>query len=237
VLGPRGGYLLGGYSSSWPDGLGGTAPRYFETSEFTAIDLGTGEMSARVESGVMTEPRRNPGTLVHDGVLYAIGGYGSSPTYKTRVEYSVLGDDGTPGPFVSAGELPGIQVSTTLPLLSPALCADSTHLFVVGGTLSSGSPSDLVLSAPIQAGGALGELKHVTKLPTPLASTKCLVHDGKLYLFGGQGTSERSALVLSNDILASGELGSSWDTTTNAPLPYGRSGAAAAIVPLGIAPN
>lgn len=237
VLGPRGGYLLGGYSSSWPDGNGGTTTRYFETSEFTAIDSATGTMSARVEGGVMSEPKRNPGTLVRDGVLYAIGGYGSSPTYKTTVEYSVLDADGLPGAFVGLGELPGIQVNTTLPLLLPALCADDTHLYVVGGTLSSGSPSDLVLSAPFQSDGSLGEFTHQTKLPTPLGATRCLVRGEKVYVFGGQGTSERSALVLMNDLTGGGALGSAWDTTTNRALPYARSGAAVALVPLGASAN
>jgi hypothetical protein len=237
VLGPRGGYLLGGYSSSWPDGNGGTTTRYFENAEFNPIETSTGAMSARVEGGIMTEQKRHPGTLVHDGVLYAVGGYGSSPTYKTTVEYSVLDANGLPGAFVGLGELPGIQVSTTLPLLTPALCADETHLFVVGGTLSSGSPSDLVLSAPIQGDGSLGEFTHVTKLSTPLGATKCLVHEGRIYVFGGQGTSERSALVLVNDVLAGGQLAAAWDSTSNAPLPYARSGAAVAIVPLETTPD
>lgn len=238
VLGPKGGYIAGGYGGI-PDGNGGTTYIHYDTIEFVPADLGTGALSPRVDAPTMPEGKRNPGLLVHGGALYVVGGYGTtaSPTYKTRVDHAVLDEDGLPGAFQSDGELPGTVANTVFGVIAPAVCASDTHLFIAGGTLSSGSASDFVLSAEIQADKSLGTLTHVTKLPTPLASTACFVLGGNIYVIGGQGATSRSDLVLTNEILAGGALGADWNGTSNARLPYGRSGMAVAVAPLGASAN
>ena len=104
----------------------------------------------------------------------------------------------------------------------PSVAAGNGYLFVAGGRINGAStPTDVVLSAKINADGTLGAWQNVTKLPSPLHDFAFVAFKGRLYVAGGVGAAARSSDVLSATIHADGTLGA-WDTS-NAKLPGARS--------------
>ena len=104
----------------------------------------------------------------------------------------------------------------------PALATANGHLFVAGGRINGASaPTDVVLSAKINADGTLGTWQTVTSLPKPLHDFAFIGFKGRLYVAGGVGTAARTDEVLSATVAADGTLGA-WDAS-NAKLPAARS--------------
>jgi len=219
------GYILGGTLTQTTDA--GVVTNSTVDTYFLPIDEAAKTIAPRAPTADLLTARYRFGTLVHADKLYVVGGYNGSALPLT--EYAPVNADGSLGAFVAG---PGLvdDRAAVYPIYYPALCASDTHLYVAGGSLASTSRSDLVLASAFDASGGLGPWVAMTKLPAPVTQAACFVHDGVLFVLGGEGQTERSAQVLSSPILpADGSLGAWAAEEPELPLP--RSDFALRLVP------
>jgi hypothetical protein len=204
-------------------GVDGGPPTTFFTNEchVATVDAKKNELGSSLDSGQqLVAARARPGVLVSGSSLYVVGGRGPS---------GIMASVERAGLDVAAGS---VQAFTAQPSLKnagadhkvwmPNVTAAAGYLFVAGGRTSFASaPTDIVLSAKINADGSLGAWQNVTSLPKALHDFAFIGFKGKLYVAGGIGTAARSDEVFSASIGADGKLGA-WDNS-NARLPAARS--------------
>ncbi len=211
--------------------LGGSVTVDASTSELTdtyylPVDAAARTVSARVQSSDLITARYRFGTLIHSGRMYVAGGYDGSNF--DLVESAPINADGSLGPFLSEPALVDDRAAAYR-VYYPAMCASETHIYLVGGSLSSSARSDIVLFAELGASGEILAWQAGTKLPSPVTLSSCFVHDGTLYSLGGEGATERTARVISSPLGADGANGT-W-AELDPPLPFGRSDMALTVVP------
>lgn len=208
-------------------GVDGGPPSTFFTQEVHVADVDAtkNELGSSTDSGKqLVEARSRCGVLATSTNLYVVGG---------RVPAGVTGSVETAKIDVGAGTLQAFATQPTLTsagadykLSQPSLVAAEGYLFVAGGRTSfAGPPTDVILSAKINADGTLATWQNVTNLPKPLRDFAFVGFKGRLYVAGGVGATERSDTVYSASVNADGTLGA-WDAS-NAKLPSARSDFAA----------
>ena len=205
-----------------PDG-GATTSFFTREMHVATVDPVKPELGGATDPGQqLVDPRSRPGVLFADGNLYVVagrapvsGGLTSSvETAKIDVASGALGAFSKQPALMNAG--------ADHKVFMPSVAAGNGYLFVAGGRINGAStPTDVVLSAKINADGTLGAWQNVTKLPSPLHDFAFVAFKGRLYVAGGVGAAARSSDVLSATIHADGTLGA-WDTS-NAKLPGARS--------------
>jgi hypothetical protein len=152
--------------------------------------------------------------------LYVVGG--RVPAGLTGAVETAKLDVGAGTVQAFASQPPLMSAGGDHKLSQPNLVAAEGYLFVAGGrTNFAGAPTDVVLSAKINADGTLGAWHNATNLPKPMHDFAFVGFKGRLYVAGGAGTTERSDDVYSASINGDGTLGA-WDGS-NAKLPARRS--------------
>jgi hypothetical protein len=203
----------------------GGAPSSFFTHEMhvATVDPAKPELGGATDPGQqLVDARSRPGVLFVDGNLYVAGGRAPvAGGITSSVELAKV--DLASGALAAFAKQPAMMnAGADHKVFLPSLAAGVGHLFVAGGrTNGAGAPTDVVLSAKMNADGTLAAWQNVTKLPSPLHDFAFVAFKGRLYVAGGVGTAARSADVLSAAIHADGTLGA-WDTS-NAKLPSARS--------------
>ena len=145
-------------------------------------------------------------SVVHNGYLYVIGGYGGNSL--NDVQYAPINSDGTLGTW-----------NTTTPFTggrgSHASVVHNGYLYVIGGyeNMTDNHLND-VQYAPINADGTVGSWNTTTSFATARHGHTSVVHNGYLYVKGGHSGSAPLSDVQYAPINADGTVGS-WNTTTS----------------------
>ena len=205
-----------------PDG-GASTSFFTHEMHVATVDPVKPELGGATDPGQqLADPCARPGVLVTDGSLYVVGGRAPvSGGITSAVQQAKV--DVASGALQAFAKQPALMnAGAEHKVFSPSLAAGKGYLFVAGGRISGASaPTDVVLSAKINADGSLGAWQSVTKLPSPLHDFAFVAFKGRLYVAGGVGAAARTNEVLSATINADGTLGA-WDTS-NAKLPAARS--------------
>jgi hypothetical protein len=208
-------------------GVDGGPPSTFFTQEVhvASVDAAKNELGSSADSGQqLVDARSRCGVLATSTNLYVVGGRapGGLTASVETAKIDVAG--GTVQAFASQPPLQNAGADYKIAL--PSLVAAEGYLFVAGGrTNFAGTPTDVIVSAKINADGTLGAWKNVTNLPKPLRDFAFVGFKGRLYVAGGVGATERADDVYSASINADGTLGA-WDGS-NTKLPSPRSSFAA----------
>jgi hypothetical protein len=204
-------------------GVDGGPPSTFFTQEVhvAGVDAAKNELGSSNDSGQqLVDARSRCGLLATSTNLYVVGGRAPGGLTASVETAKLDVAAGTVQAFASQPPLQNAGADYKISL--PSLVAAEGYLFVAGGrTNFAGTPTDVVVSAKINADGTLGAWHNVTNLPKPLRDFAFVGFKGRLYVAGGIGATERADDVYSASINADGTLGA-WDGS-NAKLPLPRS--------------
>jgi hypothetical protein len=220
AFGGPAGYLLGGTVDLSADG--GSCSQPVADSQYVPVDPATGDPGTTKPATPLSTLRSYVSTVAYGSTLYLIGGYDPSIGPLPTVEMAPIASDGSLGAYQKLADLPDGE-GGTYDIESPSVCAGEGHLFVVGGDLG-GDRSDVVLGSAIQPDGTLGPWAVFTSMPGTHYNGGCFVAGSRLYVLGGEGTTARKDTVMATTIAEDGSLATTWDTTSNPPLPFARSG-------------
>lgn len=117
---------------------------------------------------------REHAAVVHNGVLYVIGG---EPYYDT-VYYARINTDGTVGSWSTTTSMPSKLHHHSAVVLNERIC-------VIGGEDNNRIKTNLVRYAPINSDGTLGSWSSDTSLPKKVFHHASVVHNGRIYVIGG----------------------------------------------------
>lgn len=126
-----------------------------------------------------TTVRSDFGAVVRDGYLYISGGYSSSSSTLSDVQYAAIKSDGTLGSWVATTPL-------TQPTFSHGMTAYNGYLYVVGGTDGFASQYNSVFYAPIYANGQVGAWTATSNFnATTRNEHATLIYNGHIYVIAG----------------------------------------------------
>jgi len=163
-------YVLGGATDQ---GLIGSVERAV-TNPDGSLGLFTFASSALVAA------RQYHNTIISGSYIYVLGGGGVTVSDGTRIERSVIGTDGTIGPFTTVA-----NITLSARRIAPTTVVIGSHVNVLGG--SSFSDTSKVEQAAINPDGSLGPFAtHPDSSLTIIRFYNSAVMTGNyLYLLGG----------------------------------------------------
>ncbi|MDB4933656.1 MAG: hypothetical protein JWP87_628 [Labilithrix sp.] len=211
-------YVGGTRTVADPDG--GPSTTFFTKEAHVAnVDVVKNELGVSSGAGQqLVDARSRCGLLVAGTNLYVVGGRAPSGI-TASVETAKL-DIGAGTVQAFAAQPPLVNAGADHKVYLPSLAAAEGYLFVAGGrTNFGGTPTDVVLSAKINADGTLGAWSNVTNLPKALRDFALVGFKGRLYVAGGVGATTRSDEVFTASIGADGKLGAWDDSNTKLPSP------------------
>ena len=189
-------YVIGGYDSSSP---------YLSDVQYAPI-YSDGTLGTWSSTTSFTTARNLHSSVVYNGYLYVLGGYGV-PRYLNDVQYAPINSDGTLGSWSST-----TSFTTAREALTAVTYAG--YLYIVGGKDSSALGD--VQYAPLNSDGTVGTWNTTTSYINPRENHASIVYNGYLYIIGGY---DSAAPYLNNDVQyapinSDGTLGS-WSMTTS----------------------
>lgn len=204
-------------------GVDGGPPSTFFTKELHVadVDVTKNELSGTTDPGAQLVVARSRAGVFSTGAnVYVVGGRFSGGITNSVEMAAVDGAAGTVEAFAEQSAL--VNGGADHKVFLPQVAEAGGYLFVAGGRTSfANAPTDVVLSAKINADKTLGPFQTVTSLPKALRDFAFVGFKGRLYVAGGIGTAARSDEVYSASVDADGKLGA-WDAS-NAKLPGARS--------------
>ena len=179
-----------------------------------------------VTGTTLTTPRSGHTTTVVGNAVYAIGGTRGDGNKLASVERAVIQPDGSLGPFAI---VPDAALVTARGDHSTELIGNA--LYILGGDLGSGGPSDGVERAVINPDGSLGafSVERGTRLATPRRGHRTVVLGDAVYVLGGSSAGSAIGGVERAPITTSGSLGA-FAAVSSSALSTARSGHALAVV-------
>jgi hypothetical protein len=194
-------YVLGGYDSS----------NHLNDVQYAKINadetVGTWNTTTPFTTG-----RSTHSSAVYNDYLYVLGGYDGS-NLLNDVQYAKINADGTVGPW-----------NSTTPLITGRNNHSSIvyngYLYVLGGNDGTNTLND-VQYAKINADGTVGPWNTTTPFTTARKEHTSVVHNGYVYVLGGDDVSNFLNDVQYAKINADGTVGP-WNSTT--PLATVRTG-------------
>ena len=203
-------------------GVDGGPPTTFFTKEAHSADVDATkpELGASADSGVtLVNARSRAGLAFKDDVAFVVGGRSPGGITSSVETAKVAAATGTLQAFAAQPTM--MNAGAEHRVFLPGVVAESHYLFVAGGhTNLANAPTDVVLSAKINADGTISDFQSCTHLPRALRDFAFVGFKGRLYVAGGIGASGRTDEVYSAAIGADGKL-SAWQA--NAKLPAARS--------------
>jgi hypothetical protein len=222
----QGVWSFGGETSVTPDGGGNTVFTVYADVDMAAFNPSTQAFGAwQPASAQLSKPRSRVSLFTHNSNVYVIGGIDASKTALPDIEFASLNAAGdTLGPFQTTTPLSDPLTGIPRGLLSATVVATDTMLYVIGGASdSSDTPSDLVMMAPLNPDGTIGQWALGPPLPNALRGHRAFIRNGVIYVMGGSvTTTSRTDQVLTAHIQADGTL-SSWTPQDSWKLPTARS--------------
>ena len=174
---------------------------------------GDGTVGAWLTTTSFTTARRHHTSVVYDGYLYVIGGYGGS--YLNDVQYAKIQPPGYTTPFSFASN----NFSTSVAL--DCSVAYNGYIYKIGGSTVDGPTKNVATvqyAALDNVTGDIGTWSSTTSLPQGRGSAGCTVYNGRLYVAGGKlaNTGSDTKSIIYATINSSGTLGA-WTTSPNQP--------------------
>lgn len=126
----------------------------------------------------MAEPRWGVKAVANGGWLYVLGGVTTGSTYLASVLRARINDDGSLGPWLSAGSM------TTARGWGPAVVA-SGYIFYLGGSTTGGQRLSSIERAKINADGSLGTWEIAGSLSEAKTDGAAVVAGAYLFYIGG----------------------------------------------------
>lgn len=166
-------------------------------------------------SGALTlpGPLQNQVALTDGTYLYIAGGASSGP--KSGVYSSLIGTGGTLGPWQTLHSLPQ-------PLYNHAGVLQSGFAVILGGENANG-PQATVYSAPIQAGGKIGNWSSTTALPAGIYDEGAVASGGFIWSIGGFFAGDVPQSTVYSAAQSGGTVGN-WTAQTPLPVALGEVG-------------
>ncbi len=147
--------------------------------------------------------------FVANGYLYAVGGFTNSATATTY--YAQINGNGTIGAWNTTTSLPAARYGA-------ATVTNNGYVYILGGADSSHSATTTVYYATLNSNGTIGAWQTGTALTQSLRFAQAVMHDGYLYVMGGNGGGNTSLnTIYYATPNSNGSLGS-W-TTSGVTLP------------------
>jgi uncharacterized repeat protein (TIGR02543 family) len=161
------------------------------------------------------EPMKNNGEmLVRSGsYLFRIGGRDEYGVLRSRVLRAFVRSDGSIGPWALTTPLP-------VPLADGAAIVAGNMLYILGGITATG-PSKNILYTQLKSDGTFyyAWISNTRSLPHPLAKATSILHDGRIFLIGGNdGVGERDSIIHAR-IYQDGQLGQWYESPAKLPYP------------------
>ncbi len=202
-------YLIGGYGSEAAE----------VATVFHAPVNPDGTLAAWASTASLPEPRALSDVVVHEDLIYVIGGANASVARSSVYRAPVAGG-GVIEEWIASSPLP-------LPLKAHGAVVAGDHVIVVGGGDDANLRRAEVLVARIQDGGALGAWQATMPLPEPRANAAVVYEGGFLYVIGGDDEEEElvATVFVAPVDPDSGDVGP-WSTGDPLPEPR-RAGTAA----------
>jgi len=133
-----------------------------------------------------TTARFSHASVVNNGYIYVIGGYGhineSQHAYCNDVQYATINLDGTIGSWNTTTEFP-------TPRCNFAGVAYNGYIYILGGLISGSYRTNDMQYAPFNADGTVGAWAALTSFTTVRCSFASTVCNGYLYISGGSSDS------------------------------------------------
>ncbi|MGH7234425.1 MAG: hypothetical protein ACREF7_03215, partial [Candidatus Saccharimonadales bacterium] len=152
-------------------------------------------------------------SVASNNFIYEIGG-NAGGVAVTTVDYAPINSNGTLGSWTATTALPvATEYSTSI--------VYNGYVYEIGGGNTSSGPTSTVYYALINSDGTLGAWNTTTSLPSTTYQSTSVVHNGYIYILGGEVQGSPGANVNYAPINSDGTLGS-WTATTPLPTtPYG----------------
>lgn len=160
----------------------------------------------------LPEPRASTAAVMYRGHVYVLGGDDTAGATST-VYHATMSRADELSPWTTLGALPGARSHH-------AAFVHDGAIYLVGGTADGKALGD-VIRATINADGSLGEWRTVSRLDGTFATHSVVVHEGYVWVIGGENSEDTSDRVLRAALLADGSLGR-WEAV-DAPLPSARA--------------
>jgi N-acetylneuraminic acid mutarotase len=151
-----------------------------------------------------TTVRSDFGAVVRDGYMYISGGYSSSSSTLSDVQYAAIKNDGTLGSWVTTTPL-------TQQTFSHGMIAYNGYLYVIGGTDGFAAQYNSVFYAPIYANGGVGAWTATSNFSaTTRNEHSALIYNGRIYVIGGYDGTNDTNTVYYGAIDTPGGAAPSW---------------------------
>jgi N-acetylneuraminic acid mutarotase len=144
-------------------------------------------------------PRGGHATVLNNGYLYVLGGYGTRGTLND-VWFSRIDEDGSLSPWTTTTGFPGARMGL-------AAAAYAGYMYLAGGSQFAQSFLGDLYYAPIKTDGSLGGWSQGTPLPTARSGHTATTYDGHVFIAGGRDGGGFLDEVLSAAILPDGSIG------------------------------
>lgn len=119
------------------------------------------------------------------------------------------------------GALAGWVTLADMPIafdeLSGRAASDGVHVFLLGGPIGSDA-SNQVFVATVDANGGVGSFQPTEPFITPRLGFSVVVHNGYLYVVGGESNGGESVLDVTYTKIGEGGMLAPWRTTSALPL-------------------
>jgi hypothetical protein len=154
---------------------------------------------------------RDSASLVTKNYIYILGGNnGGSLDTIQRASFDANGN--LSSTWSNVGYLP-------IGMWGMGYVAAKGRFYLIGGHNSSSGHLSSVYSAPINTDGTLGAFRTEISLPETKAYTVCFVIKDKLYVVGGNNSSNDTNTVYRTTVNKDGTL-NSWETLPNFPITF-----------------
>ena len=184
--------------------IGGSNGLNFESAVYSAPLNSNGTVGAWNTTTALPVALENTASVVYNGYVYLMGGYGMSG-FSSTVYYAPLNSNGTVGTWNTTTALPDAMDNSTSLVYSG-------YIYELGGEDVSGG-LQVVYSAPLNSNGTVGTWNTTTALPAVMDSASSAVYNGYVYELGGSGFSNA---VYDARLNSNGTVGT-WNTATVLP--------------------
>jgi N-acetylneuraminic acid mutarotase len=159
---------------------GGTDfPNFFNDVQYAKINA-NGTIGSWNTTTQFTTARFGHTSVVHNGYVYVIGGHDGS-NYLNDVQYAKINANGTVGTWNSTTPFTTGRAGHTS-------VVHNGYVYVIGGVDVSNYLND-VQYAKINADGTVGPWNSTTSFVTERSSHTSVVHNGYVYVLGGEAVS------------------------------------------------
>ena len=182
----------------------------YTTTCYTATIQASGFLGNWTTSSSLPLTASASQTVIFNGCIYVLGGYGGGTTYRNRVYKSVLTSDGSLGSWETYQSLP-------FTVYRSQAIVTKNRLYIIGGIIN-GVSSNLVYYTNIDENGNFGIWVQGPSLPVDVSDHSVTIIKNKVYVFGGVSNGVDSAYCWVGVLNSDGAI-INWTSTDSLPEP------------------